>query len=98
MKRDEEKARIDVEYYFNDQINNHTGHILCDIRDVFDNYYLSANFFREFKEFFKLANNKLNMYSVDGFEGITYKRIKHNLKELRKANIGVEVINCEIEY
>ena len=99
-KKDDEKARMYVTEWI-DAENNYSGaadwnYVLkCVNRDqLFLQYYIDKDFIREFKDWL-LEIKGLNFRGE--YEGIQYKRLKHNLKELKKANIEIKVFT-DIEY
>lgn len=96
IRINEEKARMIIadalERYDINNPKNDFSYInyIIQMKNLITDYYLSKDFFREWKDVFE-KQEKFHLY--DEYEGNYYKHIIHNLKELKKANIKFEIIN-----
>lgn len=99
-KKDDRRARMYITEVI-DNYNNYSGdpswkdiHFFINRDIVFTKYYIDKDFIREWREWFEKTPY---LHFMGEYEGITYRRLKHNLKELRKANIKLSVMT-DIEY
>ena len=99
-KKDDRKAREEVtDLIYSEE--NYSGAqdwkyvLMCINRTtIFTKYYVDKDFLREFKDWL-MEIRGLNFRGE--YEGVQYKKLKHNLKELKKANIDIPVWT-DIEY